>query len=182
MDIIITGRNIDLDKSTKAYINKKLSKLEKLYKRIYKCEVVLEEEKLRKNVEVILYLKRSKVVAKESSPDVYASIDLAADTVKKQLRRLHGKLSAKRKREVIDNIMGPMNFFGSSSSKKRSSREGDILSSNAFADKPMLPDEAKLELDLMDKNFIMFKNADTGKENVIYKRNDGNYGLIEPTF
>ncbi len=88
MDINITGRNFDLDDSLKSYIHKKLDKLERLYRRIYKCEVILEEEKTRKNVEIVLYLKRNRVIAKESSPDIYASIDSASGTIRKRLRRL----------------------------------------------------------------------------------------------
>ena len=60
--------------------------------------------------------------------------------------------------------------------------KGQIIQMNVFADKPMLPEEAKLELKLMDKSFIMFKNASTGEANVLYKRSDGNHGLIEPDF
>ena len=59
---------------------------------------------------------------------------------------------------------------------------GEIIKTRTFADKPMLPEEAKLELEVMDRIFIMFKNADTGEMNVLYKRGDGNYGLIEPKF
>ncbi|MBD3379893.1 MAG: ribosome-associated translation inhibitor RaiA, partial [Candidatus Omnitrophica bacterium] len=108
MDINITGRNIDLTDSLKGYIHKRLDKIEKLYRRIYKCEVILEEEKERKNTEIILYLKRNKIIAKESSSDIYASVDIAAQKVKKQLRRLHGRLQSKRRKTVFGRLMGPI--------------------------------------------------------------------------
>ena len=179
MDINITGRNLDLDDSLKEYIHKRLDKLESHYRRIYKCEVVLEEEKLRKNAEIILYLKRNRIVAKESSPDIYASIDNATEVIKKQLRRLSGKISSRRRRVVFTRIMRP--FRGQEGSIVTNGR-GNIVRTDNFADKPMLPEEAKLELDILEKDFIMFKNADTGEANVIYKKNDGNYGIIEPNF
>ncbi|MFH1553023.1 MAG: ribosome-associated translation inhibitor RaiA [Candidatus Omnitrophota bacterium] len=182
MDIKITGRNMDLDNSLKAYIHKRLDKLERLYRRIYKCEVVLAEEKVRKNTEIILYLKRNRVIAKESSSDIYASIDNASENIKKQLRRLNGRLSSRRRKNMFDKIMRPVTRFTGSEGAVIPDEGGSIIKSNAFADKPMLPDEAKLELELAGKNFIMFKNADTDEVNVLYKRGDGNYGLVEPSF
>lgn len=182
MDITITGRNLDLDDSLKRYIHKKLDKLERIYRRIYKCEVVLEEEKVRKNAEIILYLKRNRVVAKESSPDIYASIDNASETIRKQLRRLSGKLSSKRRKAMLSKIMRPVSRFSAAEEIIISEERGRIIKANFFADKPMLPEEARMELDIIGKNFIMFKNADTSEVNVLYKRGDRNYGLIEPNF
>lgn len=182
MDINITGRNVDLNDDIKNYIHKKLDKLERLYKRMYKCEVILEEEKVRQNVEIILYLKRNRIVAKESSPDLYASLDLAADNIKKQLRRLNDKVHTKRRKAVIRRIISPVWRLREDTEQVLPEPVGGIVKSNAFASKPMLPEEAKLELDVLERDFIMFKNADTGEANVLYKREDGNYGLIEPNF
>jgi putative sigma-54 modulation protein len=180
MDITITGRNIDLTDDLKEYVNKRIGRLEDLYARINRCEVILEKAKIRQEVEVILHLKKTRIVAKETSPDIYASIDNAAENVKKQLRRLRGKLKSHRRRAVISKIMSPV-FRLRMGERDPSSRER-IVRTNAFADKPMLPEEAKMELKLNNTNFIMFKNADTGEVNVLYKRKDGNYGLVEPTF
>ena len=175
MEILITGRNIGLDDSLKEYVNKKMSKLQRLYNNILECEVILEEEKLRKNVEVILHIKGNRLVAKESSGDIYASIDNASDNIKTQLRRLRDKATdSKRHRSVLDRFVMPV------FRRKRSS--GEIIPTDDFASKPMSPEEAKLEVEVLGKNFIVFKNADSGKVNVLYKRNDGNYGLIESNF
>jgi putative sigma-54 modulation protein len=182
MQIVITGRNLDLDDALKGYIHKRLDKLGRLYRRIYKCEVILEEGKVLKNAEVILYLKRNRVVAKESSPDLYASIDNAADKVKRQLRRLSDRLSTRRRKAMVGKIMGPVARFARSERRAVSGEQGDIIKMNTFADKPMLPEEAKLELELLGGNFIMFKNADTGEANVLYRRSDGKYGLVDPDF
>ncbi len=182
MDIKITGRNIDLDDALKTYINRRLEKIEKLYRRIYKCEVILEEEKIRKNAEIILHLRRNRIVAKESSPDIYASIDNASESVRKQLRRLNGRLQSKRRKAVLERFIRPVSRARAGREAVPAGEEGRVFKSGAFADKPMLPEEAKLELELMGRNFIMFKNADTGEANVLYKRDDGNYGLIEPSF
>ena len=182
MDINITGRNIDLDDSLKGYVHKRLDKMERMYRRIYKCEVILEEEKERKNTEIILYLKRNRVIAKESSPDIYASIDNATESIKKQLRRLRGRVSSRRRKAMFSKLMRPVTRFGAPEEIIYPEDQGQIYKSNLFASKPMLPEEAKLELDLSGRVFITFKNADTGEVNVLYKRQDGNYGIIEPSF
>jgi putative sigma-54 modulation protein len=106
MEISITGRNIDLTPALKKYVIKKLDRIEKFYSRIDKCDVILEEEKIRRIAEVVVYLRRTRIVAKESSTDMYASIDNASDIVKKQLRRLRGKVFSKRRKAVLARFMG----------------------------------------------------------------------------
>lgn len=182
MEVNITSRNVEMDNFLKEYIQRRLGKFEKAYSRIYRTEVILEEEKLNKKVEVIIYLKRNKVVAKESSPDIYASVDQVAESVKKQLRRLAGRLRSKRRKLVFHNVMEPMRRFYPGGEGSLSEEKQLIVKTNVFAEKPMLPDEAKLELQGAKKIFLMFKNSDTGESNVIYKRDDGNYGLVEPRF
>ncbi|MFH1665299.1 MAG: ribosome-associated translation inhibitor RaiA [Candidatus Omnitrophota bacterium] len=182
MEIKITARNFDLDDPLKKYIHKKIDKLEHLYKRIFHCEVILEEEKIRKNVEIILFLKSNRIVVKESSTDIYASVDIATDKLKKRITRLSGRLASKRRKAVFDRIMYSVKRFKGREEESFPEPGGKIVKVNMFADKPMLPEEAKLELELMERNFIMFKNADTGEINVLYKRNNGNAGLIEPNF
>ena len=181
MEIAITGRNLELNDSIKKYINRKILKTERMYKRIYRCEVVLEEEKLMKNAEIIIYLKSNKLVASESTPDLYASIDNAMEKIHKQLRRLNGKLSSKRRKNVFDKFIRSMPF-AKEEKIDYIVQGGKIIKSDMFADKPMMPEEAKMELDISEKSFSMFRNADTGEINVIYKRRDGNFGLIEPMF
>ena len=83
---------------------------------------------------------------------------------------------------MVGKIMRPVRRFRRSGRMADLGGQGEIVRINSFADKPMLPEEAKLELELMNKNFIMFKNADTGEVNVLYKRGDGKYGLVEPNF
>ncbi|MGB2600167.1 MAG: ribosome-associated translation inhibitor RaiA [Candidatus Omnitrophota bacterium] len=178
MDITITGRNIDLTDDLKEYVNKRIGNLEHIYGRIGSCEVILAKEKIRHEAEVIMHLKRTRIVAKETSPDIYASVDNAAENVKKQLRRLRGRVRSRRRKAVLNKIMSPVMRFrdmGTSSAER-------IIRVNTFADKPMLPEEARMELNLTKSTFITFKNADTGEVNVLYKRSDGNFGLIEPSF
>jgi len=108
MEIKLTARNIALDENIKSYVYKRLEKVEHIYKRIFKCEVILEAEKQRKNVEIILSLRRNRIIAKESSPDIYASIDNAVDNVKKQIRRVRDRFNSKGRRSVFRRIIAPV--------------------------------------------------------------------------
>lgn len=106
MEISITGRNFELNPDLKRYVTRKLGKIERFYSRIDKCDVVLEAAKERRIAEVVVFLKRTRLVSKESSTDVYASIDNATEVITKQLRRLRGKVFSKRRKAVIDRFMG----------------------------------------------------------------------------
>lgn len=105
MDIRITGRNLELNSDVKKYIEKKLGKMDRFYDRVDRCDVILEQEKIRQIAEIIVYLRRTNLVARESSTDIYASIDMAAEVIKKRLRRLRGKVTAKRRKAVLSRFM-----------------------------------------------------------------------------
>lgn len=182
MDIALTGRNLELDRDIKMYVRKRLKKAEKIYKRIYQCDVILEREKDHVNVEIIVYLKRNKLVAKETSQDVFTSIDMASHNMARQLRRLRGKLSARRRREVMKMISSPVAAFSGGSGTDELSGVGEIIEVDTFAEKPMLPEEAKEELNLKGWDFILFSNAETNQTNLLYRRKDGRFGLVEPRF
>ena len=106
MEISITGRNIKLTPELKKYAESKLSRIERFYTRIDKCDVILEEEKIRHIAEVVVHLRTTRIVAKESSLDMYASIDNASDIIKKRLRRLRGKVFSKRRKAVLTRLLG----------------------------------------------------------------------------
>ena len=187
MDISITARNFKVDERVKKYVAKRLQKISKLYKRIYRCEVILDAEKERRNVEILLYLKRTQIIAKETSPDIFASIDLASDKVQKQLRRLKDKVSSRRNRKTKQTIAKFMNSMPGQRPLENlieieNEMDENIIKTDSFVDRPMLPNEAKVELEISGRDFIMFKNSDTGESNVLYKRTDGCFGLIEPSF
>lgn len=185
MDILITGRNIEIDEDIKRYVHRKIGKVYRIYKRIYKCEVVLEKEKDRYNSEVILHLKNNQLVSKESSLDLYASVEMSSQNILKQVRRLSGKLKAKRRKAVIQGILAPRSVFASKKNvieDEDRDMAGEIVDVEAYAPKPMLPEEARSELDSAGLDFIMFRNANTDRSNLIYRRKDGSFGLIRPRF
>jgi len=181
MEVSITARNIEIDAKDKKYMIKKLQKIERLYRRVYKCEVIVEEEKERKTVEIILHLKRTRIVAKYTSTDLLTSIDLALDKIKTQVRRLNDKVSSKRKiRSVFGRMMSRGSGFEDGKETVEAENRGGIVKTDLFAGKPMSPEQAKLELEASGMDFIMFKNSETSESNVLYKRDDGVFGLVEP--
>ncbi len=111
METSITSRNFELDGSLKEYIHSRLDKLGRVYSRIYRFEVILEEEKIRKNVEIIVHLKRNRIIAKESSQETYSSVDSALESIKKQLRRLNDRVRSKRRRTMMKRFINPMTMF-----------------------------------------------------------------------
>lgn len=97
---------MELNPGIKKYVYSRLGRIERFYSRIDKCDVILEESKERRIAEIVLSLRRTKIVVKESSTDMYASIDNASEVLKKQLRRLRGKVFSKRRKAVMDRFMG----------------------------------------------------------------------------
>ncbi|KJJ84365.1 Ribosomal subunit interface protein [Candidatus Omnitrophus magneticus] len=183
MEIIITGRACTVEDALRTYIQDRIEKLERLYSRIFKIEIIVKEEKNRKEVEIILSLKRNKIVSKETALDAHSAFDIALGSAKRQLTKVHEKVQSKRRRTIIRNIMSPMRLItGVLDGEAESKKTGKIIKVDAFSDKPMLPEEARLEVEVNNMEFLMFKNADTGEVNVLYKRKDGNFGLVEPKF
>lgn len=97
MDIMITSRHFHIEKAVRDYINKKLGNLDKLVE-IYSCEVVLKKERELNDIEVLISLKGTNIIAKETSPDIYSVIDMAEENVKKQIRRRHDKKRSSNRR------------------------------------------------------------------------------------
>ncbi|MBF0215597.1 MAG: ribosome-associated translation inhibitor RaiA [Candidatus Omnitrophica bacterium] len=107
MDVNITGRNVDLSNDEKRYMYKRLEKFDRIYSRISWAEVIVYEEKGMTTVEVIIQLKRNRIIAKETSPDLYATVDAAADNIKNQLKRLNGRVRSRRRLSVMKRLMWP---------------------------------------------------------------------------
>jgi putative sigma-54 modulation protein len=114
--------------------------------------------------------------AEVTSDDMYASIDKAIDILERQVRRNKTRLAKKI------HVGAPKTLFFESGQEEEEEQEFNIVRSKKFAIKPMTTDEAILQMNLIGHSFFMFSNADTKEINVVYKRKEGNYGLIEPEF
>ena len=176
MRLQVKGRNVTVSDSLKDYALEKLAKLEKHLNDAARLELELQVEKnpsIADNqvAEATIWTKGPVLRARESSQDMRASIDLLVEKLERQARRYRDK----RKR-------GPSRVTPQLDSRPviPDSEEPRIVKTKQFPVKPMSPEEAVLQLELIGHDFFVFQNAETNEVNVVYRRRDGNYGLIEP--
>ncbi|MGA1861582.1 ribosome-associated translation inhibitor RaiA [Deferribacter thermophilus] len=176
MNIQITARNLELTDAIRSYVEKKVSKIKRYFDQIIDVHVLLEIQKNVHIAEILVDAKGVFLKGLEKSEDLYASIDLAVDKIEKQLVKYKEKLKNKKFMESTPDTSLRLNVIDSESID---SNPKTIISKQIPA-KPMTIDEAVMQMELLNKNFFVFRNADTGEVNVVYQRDDGNIGLIEP--
>ncbi|MBF7096589.1 ribosome hibernation-promoting factor, HPF/YfiA family [Alkalibacter mobilis] len=175
MRVIVYGKNVDLTEGMKSALDKKLSKLDKYFTPEVEATATMSTQKGKHILEVTIPINGTILRAEESTEDMYASIDLAVDKLEGQLRKHKTKLEKKLK----DHSTIRVDF--SSFTEEKKSEEPSVVKTKRFPIKPMSADEASLQMDLLGHNFFVFLNSESDEVNVVYKRKDGNYGLIEPT-
>ncbi len=176
MKYIVIGKNTNVSNSLKEQAIKKLNKIEKFFKSETECHLTFTVEKNRHIFEVTIMSKGLFIRGEETTDDMYASIDTVIDKLERQIRKNRTKLGKRIHQEAVvpDNFMINENIEEEQSFK--------IKKSKRFAIKPMNVEEAILQMNLLGHNFFVFSNSDTEEVNVVYRRKDGNYGLIEPEF
>lgn len=173
MQYIISGRNIDVTEGLKSAIHEKIGKLERYFTPDTEVHVTLSVEKERQKIEITIPMKGNIVRAEQVSSDMYVSIDLVEEIIERQLRKYKNKL--------VDQQQTATSL--SKAFIEEDAGEDDeikIIRSKRFAIKPMDPEEACLQMDLIGHNFYVFRNATTDEVNVVYKRKGNTFGLIEP--
>lgn len=171
MKIKIAGRHTDAGPILREYVVEKTEALERFFDRIVSVDVVLSVEKERHIADFHAHLVNRKTIsAREESTDMYASIDTAIDRLKRQLVKFKDQLHEVRDRTGVRTR----------SDESEETPERRIIRSEAYFQKPMAIDEAALQLDAIDKEFLVFVDVDTDAIAIIYRRRDGNFGLIEP--
>jgi putative sigma-54 modulation protein len=176
MKIKITGKNIEVTEALKDRVSKKIGKLDKFFSNETEAHVTLSVQKTRQIVEVTISFNGIVLRAEESNDDMYTSIDKTIDVLERQIRKNKTRLE----RRLYDN-----NFRIDSQKFTEDvpeEKEFKVVRSKRFAVKPMDVEEAILQMNLLGHEFFMFYNAENKQVNVVYKRKDGNYGLIEPDF
>ena len=177
MRITITGRNIELTEGLKAAVEEKLSKLEKFFAPDTDVFVTLSVEKERQKIEVTIPIKGHVIRSEQSSNDMYVSIDLVEEVIERQLRKYKNKLIARQ--QEGGNFQSE--FFEAEQDTSNND-EIKIIRTKRFGIKPMFPEDACVQMELLGHNFFVFSNAETDEVNVVYKRKNNTYGLIEPEF
>ncbi len=175
MRYIITGRNIEVTEGLKSAVYDKIGKLEKYFMDDTEVNVTFSVEKDRQKIEVTIPLKGGFVRAEEVSSDMYVSIDLVEEVIERQLK--------KYKNKIVERKHSVGNFTPEFVEKEYDEDDSIIIErTKRFAVKPMDPEEACLQMELLGHNFYVFTNSETDEINVVYKRKGSTYGLIEPEF
>ena len=175
--LMLHGRNVEVTPALRQYVEKKVTKLEKYFEFPLKPQVVLSVQKEHHKVEITIPLNRRVLRAEGETGDMYASLDDAVDKIERQIHKYKTRINRKA-REVNDPLLFKENAFGHL--EEEVEEEPKLVRTKRFTMKPMDVDEAILEMNLLDHDFFVFTNAETDETNVVYRRRDGNYGLIEP--
>lgn len=175
MKMNFTGKNMDVTDALRDVTEKKIGRLDKYFQKDIEGNITFSAEKNRKIIEVTINLPGTIIRAEESSDDMYASIDKAVDVLERQIRKYKTRLQKQYKNtETIrfENVI-PLPVEEEEDRPK-------LVKTKKFLLKPMSSEEAVLQMELLRHNFFVFMDGDTGSVNVVYKRKDDNYGLIEP--
>lgn len=175
MNYIISGKNIEVTEGLRSAVQDKLSKLERYFAADTDAQVTFSVEKDRQKIEVTIPMKGHIIRAEQVSDDMYVSIDLVLEVIERQVNRHRKKLIDKEQNAA---------YLNDSFIDEDIEDDDDIkiVRTKKFAVKPMYPEDACIQMDLLGHNFYVFRNAETDEVNVVYKRKGGTYGLIEPEF
>ena len=174
MRYTITGRNIEVTQGLREAVEDKLGKLEKYFTPDTEAVVTLSVQRELQKIEVTIPVKGSIIRAEESSTDMYVSIDLVEEFIERQINKYRKKLIVKKQSAQAFSAL----FM--EEEEDVHDEEIRIEKTKHFDMKPMYPEDACLEMELLGHNFYMFLNAETDQISVVYKRKANSYGLIEP--
>ena len=210
MKIQVKGRHVVVSEALREYAEEKLAKLHRVLSERHIDEVTRVELELlvekghnsadSQVAEATVFTRGPVMRARESSPDMYASIDLVTEKLQRQAKKYHDKVKHKALRHTVAKAIPPLAVTadeggaaieagddaqppaaaGEPAPGGNNHDEPRVVKSKQFALKPMSIDEATLQLDLIGHSFFVFTNAETNDTNVVYRRNDGHFGLIEP--
>lgn len=175
MQISITARHVNITEPFKVLVNEKLTKLTKYNSKIEKVRAVFSLERINYVCEIVLTGKKIRIASIEKETDLKASFNKCIGNLQKRLKKFRG-MARKHKLKGLTSGLNLLKL----KKAKAPVKTPCIIKTDSFALKPMLPEDAAMELDLFSKEFIVFRNSGNENVNVLYRRKDGNYGLIEP--
>ncbi|MGN0435679.1 MAG: ribosome hibernation-promoting factor, HPF/YfiA family [Wujia sp.] len=173
MNYIISGKNIEVTEGLKSAVYDKLGRLEKFFTDDTDVQITFSVEKERQKIEVTIPMKGHIIRAEQSSDDMYVSIDLVVEVIERQVTKYKKKIVDKEQNQSYIQS----DFFNV---EEDDDEEVKIIRSKKFEVKPMYPEDACVQMELLGHNFFVFINAETDGVAVVYKRKGNTYGLIEP--
>ena len=176
MKFIISGRNLEVSEGLKNSVIDKLGRLERYFTPDTEVNVTMSIEKERQKIEVTIPVKGHIIRSEQVSNDMYVSIDLVEEVIERQLKKYRTKLVTKQQNAAA---VFKQDFLDE---KSEDDEEIKIIRTKKFDMKPMYPEDACVEMELLGHDFYVFINAETEDVNVVYKRKGNTYGLIEPEY
>ena len=178
MKFVFTDKKINLPNKVHAYAEKKVGKLDRYFKADAEAAIVFSVEKGRNNVELTIRSCGTIILVAESTSDMFATIDAAVSSVERRLRKNKSRLEKRLRQDAFSRTVDVEELY--SFVPESDEEEYRIVRTKKFPIKPMTVDEAVLQMELVGHTFFAFKDVDhDGRFCVVYKRNDGDYGLIE---
>jgi putative sigma-54 modulation protein len=178
MQIPTTFRHLDPSDPLKSYAEEKLERVNKYIDEPVVAQVFMTVEKIRHCAEVTITAKGITIKASEETNDMYSAIDAVVDKIERQLRRYKERI--KKHKPASESLARQVKKTVVAAESIDQQQEPVVIRTNTFSIKPMSVDEAVMQMDLLHKDFLVFTDAVTDSISVVYRRKDGNYGLIEP--
>ncbi len=183
MQITVTGRHFEITEPLREHIENKITKLGRYLEGITDVHVVLSVEKHRRLAEIILHQAHGKPIrGLEEKHDMYLAVDAVIDKIERQVRRHKDKETVRKGRTGSKEIALIESEAVIDEGAAEPTKHPRVIRSQKMAIKPMSIDEASMQMGLSENDFLAFLNSETDQMNVMYRRRDGNYGLIEPEF
>jgi len=179
VNLQITGKRVDVTDAMKNYVEKKIDKISKKLKDVQEVVVTLRIERYHHIAEITIAADHLTIRGEGNTADMYSSIDAACSKIEKQVRKYRSRIQSRRTARPGKVREAMMTVYD----HRAMAREQDsriVVSVDRIPVKPMTLEEAVMEMDLMNQDFLVFKNAESDDINVIYHRRDGDIGLIEP--
>jgi len=172
MKTTIVARKMDLTTGLKEYVEKKLTKLDKFFDEDTEAKITMSVEKNRQKIEATIYSHSTIYRVEQITSDMYVTMDKIIDDMERQIRKNKTRLEKRLKKDAFVDA-------GVYDVPVEEEKEFNIIKTKSFTTKPMSSEEAILQMNLLGHTFFVYKNSETEKNNIVYKRKDGNYGIIE---
>lgn len=176
MSVNVKGRNIDVTPALKEYVEKKITKVTKQFKTVGDISAVLKVEKGNHIVEITVPASGILLRAQETTKDMYSSIDLVVEKIERQIHKYKTRLMKRKYSNFADTAVPAP----APATEAADDGEFEIIKNKRFIMHPMTPEEAILQMNLLNHDFFVFYDLDLGATNVVYRRKDGKYGLLSP--
>ena len=173
MNVNVRGKNIVVTPALKEYVEKKITKITRQFKTVGDISAVLKVEKGNHIVEITVPASGILIRAQESTKDMYSSIDLVVEKIERQVHKYKTRLAKRKYSNFVEPVPAP-------EVEAAPYEEIKIIKNKKFSMNPMTAEEAILQMNLLDHDFFVYFDPDYGGVNVVYRRKDGNYGLLQP--